>query len=710
MVSGDMLRARMHLVSIAIASLLAVGATAQCVRPTPPPSGLAVNHTLTVPVTYSDGYVGNGSLMLPSGPAPACGWPLVVYVHWLGGSRFEESALQLFIAQQGYAVWSYDVRGQGEAVALNPGHPNMGSTLWGPVERHDLAEQIAWVASAPAWQGLIDATRLGILGTSQGGGHAWAAAALTGEVLTTPGRTQITFPAVSCVLPRDLVANTTSDWLRQGELFSTWWIDAVSGTYAALPLDPQFVLQARTAFVNQSPASLRAAWLLDGRDLASRLATSKVPVFYSHAYFDLVCGPLSGIGQLESMQGPVRSLLSTLGHDVPNNDLERAANKNLTLRWLHRYLWDEQNEVEFETPHQLAMVPLSATDRDDVSYAWSRVNVDSLMPSSSAERYFLTDGFELDSLPPSSPQSDVRIAQVIDPTATAFHPANYFDQPAVRAMPQVLSVCPSDEQVWQMVVASDAELDRSALLHLELVPDAASWMVAASLSIEPVGGAEVTVASDVVVSRNSVPGVVEQHDLRLPPVSVHIPSGATVRLRLSNLWLHRFPMQPRLAVAPLFHDFAVDLKLGGLSTNSWLELPMRLVTPKLVVKQRAIELATMPPIDATLRGGLGRAGAPYFVAVGFGGIVPSTSYLGVTVPLEGDWLVVASAASTLPYYTGFLGFLDANGEADCSVNYSVAAPLVQALNGRHLTMAAFVWDFPWAQSGEATNACEIALR
>jgi predicted acyl esterase len=700
----------MHFVFVAIASVLAGGVTAQCVRPTPPPSGLTVNHTLTVPVTYSDSYVGNGSLLLPSGPAPVCGWPLVVYVHWLGGSRFEESDLQLFIAQQGYAVWSYDVRGQGETVALNPGHINMGSTLWGPVERHDLAEQVEWVASAPAWQGLIDATRLGIIGTSQGGAHGWAAAALSGELLTTPGRTPITFPVVSCALPRDLVANSTSDWLRQGELFSTWWLDAVSGNYTALPLDPLFVLQARTAFVNQSPASLRAAWLLDGRDLAARLAVSKVPVFYSHAYFDLVSGPLSGLEHLESMQGPVRSMLSTLGHNVPNNHLERTANKNLTLRWLHRYLWDEQNEVELETPHQLAMVPLSAMDRDDVNFAWNRANVDSLMPSGSAERFFLTDGFVLDPLPPSSTQGDVRIAQVIDPNATTFNPADYFDQPAVRAMPHVLTVCPNDERVWQMVVPSEGEVNRSALLHLELVPDAASWMVAVNLSIEPIGGEEVTVASDVIVSRNSVPGVIEQHDLRLPPVSVHIPSGATVRLRLSSLWLHQFPMQPRLAVAPLFTDFAVDIKQGGQPTSSWLELPVRPMTPKLVVEQRAIDLATMPQIDATLRGGLGRAGAPYFVAVGFGGIVPSTSYLGVTVPVEGDWLVVASAASTLPYYVGFLGFLDASGEADCSVDYSVVAPLTQVLNGRHLTMAAFVWDFPWAQSGEATNACEVALR
>jgi hypothetical protein len=184
----------------------------------------------------------------------------------------------------------------------------------------------------------------------------------------------------------------------------------------------------------------------------------------------------------------------------------------------------------------------------------------------------------------------------------------------VRDMASVLAVCPNDESVWQMVAFAEGQLDRSALLHLELVPNAASWMVAVNLSIEPIGGAEVTVASDVIVSRDSVPGLAEQHDLRLPPVSVHVPAGATVRLRLSNHWLHEFPRQPKLAVAPLFSDFAVNIKQGAGPSSSWLELPLRPMTPKLVVKKRAIDLATLPKVDATVRGGLDHAGDPYFVS------------------------------------------------------------------------------------------------
>lgn len=705
-----MLSQRMRLVLTAMASVLAGTVSAQCVRPIPPSGGLSFTHTLSVPVTYSDGYTANGSLILPDGAAPSCGWPLVVYVHHLGGTRFEEVGLQMLIAGQGYAVWSYDVRGQGETVLSNVGHANAGSTLWGPVERHDLAEQIQFVANEPTWAGTIDATRLAVVGTSQGGGHAWAAAALSGTTLTTPGRASLVFPLVSCVVPRDLVANPVDDWIRHGELFSSWFVDAVSGSYAALPLDPVFVQDVRTAFLAQDPTLLTGSWVLTGRDLAGGLAASAVPVFYRHAYFDNVSGPLSAVVHAESMTSPVRTLLSTLGHGVPVNDLERAADENLTLRWLHRFLWGEVNEVELEDPHQLAVLPLDAAKRDDPMYAWSRASVTDLRPSVSADRFYLHDDFEMSATPSAGPQATVSIDQVIDPTATTFNPTDYFDQPAVRDVANVLAACPLDEQVWSMISQGDAQLQRSPLVHLELIPDAAEWMVAVLLTIEPPGGSEVLLASDAIASRSSTPLLAEQHDLRLPPIAANVPAGATIRLRLRNLWLRESPMQQALAVAPIFGDFGVELLLGWQGAHSWIELPLVPATPKLAVGQRTMDLQTAPALTATVRGGIGHAGDPYFVAVGLSGIVPSTSYLGEVVPLDGDWLTVASAGSSAIYYTGFLGMLDNAGEATCGLDYASAAPLPAILNGHSLTMAAFVWDFPWAPTGESTNPCEIMLR
>src|SRR5262249_26265039 len=98
------------LVSLAVAS----AATAQnCSRPFGYGSGAALSYEQQVQVVYSDGYVTNGTMVYPSVPPPTCGWPLVVYVHRLGQVRFEDPNFVSLIADHGYAVWAYDVRGQG---------------------------------------------------------------------------------------------------------------------------------------------------------------------------------------------------------------------------------------------------------------------------------------------------------------------------------------------------------------------------------------------------------------------------------------------------------------------------------------------------------------------------------------------------------------------------------------------------------------------
>jgi predicted acyl esterase len=697
------------LARVFVSAALSTVAVGQCARPVPPAGGHPLQTTLSVPVSYSDGYQTFGTMTAPVGAPPACGWPLVVYVHRLGHNRFEELPLQLFLAEHGFAVWSYDVRGQGEAMAANVGHVQEGTTLWGAVERHDLAEQVAFVAASPQWHGVVDAARLGVLGTSQGGAHAWIAAASSGAQLATPGRAPVAFPDVGCVVARDLVATSSDDWLRGGLLFSTWWVDAVSVGDPSVIFDPAFVQQARAGFVSQDPASLLSAWQAEGRAIGAALSASTVPTLYSHAYHDLINSPLSAIARLESMPAATRAMLSTLGHGVVRNELEAAANDNLTLRWLLRYLWSAPNEVDLEPSNLLAMLPLDAATRDDPLSAWSRAHVEDLSTPSSAERFHLHEDGLLRVAPPAAAQAPARIEQILDPSSASFTPTDYFDQPAVRALPSVLQACPLDERVWSLALPAATELVRSPAVHLELTPTAPVWMLAALLTVQPVGGQEVLLSSVAVASRDSVAGVSETHELRLPPVGVEIPAGATVRLRLRNLWLREFPMAPRLAVAPIFSDFAVDLSLGPMS-GCWIDLPLEPSSPHLVASRQRVDLAAAQPVAATLRGGQDHAGDPYFVALGLGGMVPATPYLGQLLPLEDDWLLAASAASGAPFYSGFLGFLDASGVANVGFDYSSAAPLPQLLNGLQVTMAAFVWDYEWAPTGQPTNACEILLR
>ncbi len=695
-----------------VASTLAAVATAQsCTRPEPPPGGHAVAVDLIVPVTYSDSYQTFCSLIRPTGTPPTCGWPLVVHVHPMGQARGHDLALQLLLAGQGYAVWSYDVRGQGQAVLANLGHPQAGSTLWGPVERCDLAEQIQFVASNVAWTGIVDATRIAVVGSSQGGAHAWSAAALSQQVLAVPGRPTHTFPQIACVVPTDFVADSVDDWLRGGRLFSSWFLESINGSYQGMPFDATFLQTCRTAFIAQDPAALLASFVAEGRALSPLLAVSSVPVLYAHAYLDNVDNPLSSLLLLETKPGVNRALLGTIGHNVAENAGERTFRESLILRWLHRYLWSEANEIDVEAAHVLPELPLRQVDRDDPQHLWSRAHVLTTATPLTATRLHLHDDLALRTTPPIAPQVDGIVQQTIDPLAVTFTPLEYLNQPAVRDLQNVLTVCPLQERVYSFTITTESQLAASPSLHAQVVPQQARWMLAALLTVQPAdpGADEVLLTSQAFSSFTSVAGIAESHDVRLPPIAVTIPAGATLRLRVRNLWLRELPMPHTLEVAPLFFDFRVDV-VHGDPIGSWLDLPLQPVAPRLVSNRTWLELAGPLPIMTTVRGGQARAGFPYFAMVGLSGHGPAVPYLNAVIPIDADWLVIYSAASSeAPLFTGFLGFLDSNGEAHPVLDLS-AVPLPQALNGYRLTLGAFVWDGAWATTGAAANPCDVMLR
>lgn len=708
--------APVRLASLVLANVLAVPAIAQtCLRPEPPTGGFPTQFELVVPVGYSDGYQTFGTLISPVAPTPSCGWPLVVFVHPLGQHRAFDQDLQLSVAAQGFAVWTYDVRGHGQAVAANPTHAQPGATLWGPVELLDLAEQVQFVLGNTAWTGQFDPTRIAITGSSQGGGHGWSAAAWTGQPVQVPGRPTLVMPAIRCVVAHDMVADAADDWVRDGVLWSTFFTNVIAGEYAfmGVPFDAAFVQTARTAFLAQDPASLLATFAAAGRTNRLQLASTTVPVLYTHSYHDFVGDPLAGLVALQSVPAPHRALLGTGGHGTPANVAERSFRDALTLRWLNRFLWDIPNEVEFEAPCILAELPLSAVERDDLSSAWNRAHlVDPLQPPPVPRRY-LHDDLTLTPEVPIAPQVDGPIQQTVDPLAVDFDPAGWLDQPTVRQLSNVLLACPLHERVYSFTTTTETQLEHCARVHLRLVPDRAEWMLAALLTVQPpqVGATEVMLSSRAIASKTSVAGTAEEREFVLPPVATRIPAGSVVRLRLRNLWLDEPPMQPQLMAVPLFHDFRVEVVHGGPTGGSWLELPLQPVRPRLVSTTATLPLATLPPFAMELRGGAARAAFPYLLAVSMGGQLPGIPYLGDMVPIEPDWLVGVSVASLqAPYFTGFLGFLDANGVADAQLDFSSIAPMPNFLSGWCLTAAGFVWDGEWAPTGAATNALDVVLR
>lgn len=61
----------------------------------------------------SDGTSISYDLYEPDGTPPAGGWPGVVLMHGLGGSKDDMAALGEVLASQGYAALAYSARGEG---------------------------------------------------------------------------------------------------------------------------------------------------------------------------------------------------------------------------------------------------------------------------------------------------------------------------------------------------------------------------------------------------------------------------------------------------------------------------------------------------------------------------------------------------------------------------------------------------------------------
>jgi hypothetical protein len=406
-----------------------------------------------------------------------------------------------------------------------------------------------------------------------------------------------------------------------------------------------------------------------------------------------------------------RELLGTLGHGVSGNVHELATRTATVVRWCARFLWAVPNEVDLEAHNVLAELPLVAAERADPGHLWSHAYAGSLAPTQGDVRLFLHDDASLQLVAPTVPQQDAVIQQTVAPFATDFTALDYLTQPALRTTAAVLTRCPLQQRTWTFAVGAESQLVRSPSLHLRVVPWSPHWMLAALLTAEAPGtGEEVMLGGAAMVGTASVPGLAEDRELRLPPVAVRLPAGSVLRLRLRNLWLREAPMAPSLEVAPFFHDFRVDVVHADAPAGSWLDLPLVPAAPRLVATPAILDLAAPVPMVATVRGGTMRGGLPYFGLVGLSGHGPAVPYLNDVIPIDADWLALASAASNTPMFAGFLGFLDANGNASMTFDLVPVGAIPAVLNGLSFTFAAFVWDGPWAPTGAATTPVDVWLR
>jgi predicted acyl esterase len=111
--------------------------------------------------TMSDGTQIAYDLYEPDGTAPAGGWPGVVVLHGLGGTKDTVAPIASFFASKGYAALAYSARGHGTSSG--------DIELAGPKEVSDERAMLSYLEGLPE----VSDTDVGAWGISYGGGQVW---------------------------------------------------------------------------------------------------------------------------------------------------------------------------------------------------------------------------------------------------------------------------------------------------------------------------------------------------------------------------------------------------------------------------------------------------------------------------------------------------------------------------------------------------------
>lgn len=665
--------------------LLTSFARGQCQDPVPPARGFPTKLEPDKSVEFSDGYKTRADALYPVTRPGSCGWPLAILVHGLIGSRKDDAGEALTLAQRGFFVLRYDVRGQGASILLNP---NRGSKLWALDEWIDLAEMIEWTEKT--WQSVVDTDRVAVFGNSQGGIHAWAAAAYSGRKLPPNARRSAAFPKIACVVPRffgpDLVRFVTPD-----ETSFHWHLPAMAYTESSplLRIDAAFRAALAKALDRDDPRAVAALLrATPGKDFLQELETTQVPVLAIQGWQDPWTDTRCVIQALASMPQatPKRLYLTTGLHGTPQNELQGLRQLLLTESWLERFLKGKFEPIEKGPPYLTASIPADAPTYGSIRSLW-RHRADSTWPPADtrAVRYYLRGNNTLTSAKPAADEGSDRIRNIV---RGGYGPRQY--QADGGALSEVLSRIPLSSVAFETAPLTQAsEFAGTPQVSLAARPDHARFLLAARLcSVSPAKETQVLARGSCGVMQPNGPRP-DRVEIRLFPVASVVPAGYRLRLEVRNLDIEKPFHVESFRRLPFFHTYRVDIDHHATSP-SWLELRMRPdVRADAATTDETLEVSVPGRRRFEIRSAPAWRNAIYIMFLGLSGqgppqFLPNGSTL---------WLVPDVATHTFalainrPILANFAGLLDATGSATCTMDLGLIAPLPSSLVGSYLHLA-----------------------
>ena len=284
-------------------------------------------------LTMSDGVQIAATYYVPDGAPPAGGWPAVMLLHGLGGSRTAptpfgmslNSLAESQLVPQGYAALTFDARGHGQSGGL--------VSIDGPREIQDVRELFDWLAAQPG----VNGQRIGAFGLSYGGGAIWRAAA-----------DGVPFAAIEPAIAwTDLYsALVPGDLARSGVLLGFW--QSIQARAA-----PGLESIVNNAVAGRNFAALHA--FADQRSSRGLLGSIRTPTFLMQGRRDFAFDLDQALTAYARLNAPKRLYVADFGHPPASNPPAEAAHVVPELReWFDRYLKGLPNGIDKEPPVEVA--------------------------------------------------------------------------------------------------------------------------------------------------------------------------------------------------------------------------------------------------------------------------------------------------------------------------------------------------------------------
>jgi fermentation-respiration switch protein FrsA (DUF1100 family) len=284
--------------------------------------------------SMSDGTQIAYDLYEPDGAAPAGGWPGVVLMHGLGGSKDDEASLGQALASDGYAALAYSARGEGTSTG--------NLTLAGPDEISDERAMEQWFAGLPE----VSDTQIGAWGVSYGGGQIW-----NGLAAGIPYK-------AACVV---------ATWT---DLYSALWPQNVArsgivGGFVALVSARSPLIQQYATDAVQSLDMPAIYALLQPRSAYSKLSSITAPVYMFQGRVDYAFDVTQATQAYTRVRGPKHLYIGQFGHPpstFTTPDMSYVASQSVA--WFDHYLKGAPNGIDKSKPVTIA----AASGPGKVSY------------------------------------------------------------------------------------------------------------------------------------------------------------------------------------------------------------------------------------------------------------------------------------------------------------------------------------------------------